>query len=388
MTKKEVQKYILPLALSISALCILGLGFLITKGNSDQEPLAVEAVPLSQELSAQAFEKCLETQDVAVKVSCWTEFIEQKMYSEGLEKTFESFREIYKADPVFVAEGCHGAVHSIGEIAYAFYKSGGQILFSEDASSCGYGFYHGFIGKLLHEKPDIQEAVKFCGSLQSELNGYDETAYNTCFHGIGHGMVEEEPLSEYYWGNFDALLVPALKLCSTLPEEFMKHQCVDGAFNGLNKFMVHGLYGYTYNTADPFAWCDQFKDNRINFMSCHFETAQSFVPKGVITEDLTTILPYIEELDQELQIMVLDTAIGNFMQSDIIKEDNSKYFRQCAAFTDPIYARACLNGIVGGFFAYGEPGNEAKKAQVFCDSPAATEDQRLLCKELMVSYVQ
>lgn len=337
-------------------------------------------------LKEHTFDECLDTADIALKVTCWTEFLEYTMHTQGMLRTFEIFTEVYRADPDFVAQGCHGAVHVLGEIAYDIYRDNGDIRFSEETSACGYGFYHGFLGKLLQERPDIEEAVAFCESLKSSPDNDNERIFTTCFHGIGHGMVEETPLPEYYWGNTQRLLVPALKTCGTLPEPYQQRECADGAFNGLSQFMIRNQYEFSYNSEDPLAWCDQFKENRINFTSCNFETAQSFAAT-VIEDDVKEIIPFLEGLDTEIQLMVLDIAVGGLMQEDVIKEDNSDYFVQCRVFETPQMRRACLNGAVGGLLEHGEPGNEAEKPIAFCASPIATQDEKIVCEELLASYL-
>lgn len=380
MMLSTLKQHTLPISLLGVAVAVLVAGFMVLHHPAQD----TEARPSS--FYGQTFATCLETTDIPEKVSCWTGFIEEKMHTVGLQDTFDIFTEIYRADPDFVAHGCHGAVHSIGEIAFDLYASGTPLQFSDETAACGYGFYHGFLGKLLHADPDMQGAVRFCESLRNSMTEDGEGAYITCFHGIGHGMVEEEPLHEYYWGNFEALLDPALATCSTLPEPFQQRECVDGAFNGLNIFMSNDRYGFTYDTSDPFGWCDRFKENRMYFVSCHFEMSQSFVAKGIITDDAAQVLPYIEGLDTELQRIVVEIAVGNMLQSGIIQDDHSDYFRQCGNFPSEELAYACLNGIVGGLFAYGEPGNELEKAQAFCDSSNATMLQREQCEQLIISY--
>lgn len=381
----KLRKYMLPLAVALVAACVFGVGSLVME-NFDKSAADLEAAPLTIEGSSQAFQRCLQTTDIPLKVSCWTEFIEQKMYSEGLGKTFEIFTDIYKADPDFVAQGCHGAVHVIGEIAYDIYKNDGDIQFSEETTACGYGFYHGFLGKLLHEKPDIAEAVQFCESLKSSPENDKERIFTTCFHGIGHGMVEETPLPEYYWGNIEALLIPALKTCGTLPEAFQQRECADGAFNGLSRFMTNNEYGFTYNLEDPLGWCSQFKESRINYLSCNFEMAQNFA--ALIIEEAEEVLPFLDGLDEETQIMVTDIAVGGLLQEDVIRDDNSDYFLQCREFPSPQLHRACLNGVVGGMLEHGEPGNEEAKPMAFCASPIATEEEKIICNELLASYMK
>ncbi len=335
-----------------------------------------------------SFEKCLGMKDVALKTSCWIDFLQEEMYREGLQKAFEMFTLIYRSDPDFVAVGCHGAVHTLGEAAYDLYRNGDKVEFSESTTVCGYGFYHGFLGKLLHEKPDMEDAVKFCESLRDSASGSRGSAiFSTCFHGIGHGMVEESPLPEYYWGNAAALMDPALKACSTLPEAFQQRECADGAFNGLTRFMISDKYDFTYDAKDPLGWCSRFKDNRIYFVSCNFEMSQHFAVR-VIHEGVKDIVPFLEGLDEEVQAIVVENAVAGMMQADVVRDDNSDYFEQCRIFTNAALNRACLHGVVGGFFGHGEPGNEAKKAIEFCASSVATEAERKSCDGLVKAYMQ
>lgn len=387
ITTRKRHALALILILVLTAICIFTLGTFLV--NTDQGGTSAEKTAYaSREFRGQTFEDCLQTTDINQKVDCWLAYLTEKVHTEGLKRTFEIFTEIYNADPAFIAQGCHGAVHVIGEAAYDLYASGAPLEFSDKTAVCGYGFYHGFLGTLLHADPDMQGAVEFCESLRDSMSKNGDEAYTTCFHGIGHGMVEEEPLHEYYWGNIEALLDPALATCSTLPETFQQRECVDGAFNGLNIFMSNGKYGFTYDIADPFGWCDRFKDTRMYFVSCHFEMAQSFVAKGLITDEATQVLSYITQLDPELQHIVVDVAVGNMLQSDVVNDDHSDYFRQCGNFPSDDLEYACLRGIVGGLLAYGEPGNEEQKARTFCASPQATNDQRMTCEEILAAYTQ
>ena len=337
-----------------------------------------------------SFDQCLHMSPINLKVACWAAFLDHKMQTEGVIKAFEVFTEVYNADPEFVAMGCHGAVHLMGEGAYDLYKKGGKVDFTSNTTVCGYGFYHGFLGRLLRDRPDLDEAVLFCDALRDSYEpSQGDSIYRTCFHGIGHGMVEETPLPEYYWGKAEALIDPALKACSLLPEAYQHRECADGAFNGLTRFMVNDLFGFTYNTEDPLGWCERFKDNRINYVSCNFELSQHFATQDEImhNRNMADILPFLEGLDREVQVIVVETAVGGLIQSDVIREDNSDYFRKCEVFTEEALHYACIRGLVTGFFNFGEPGNEAPKARAFCASEEATDWQRSVCEEALASYV-
>jgi hypothetical protein len=376
LTLIKIRPYMLPLLAGLVLISIAGVWLF----GRDAEPIA------ATKTETPTFDACLGTEDIPLKVSCWTAFFEHTMQTEGLQKTFEVFAKIYKADPAFVAEGCHGAVHVIGEMAYDIYRNDGDIQFSEETTACGYGFYHGFLGKLLHEKPNLEDAVRFCESLKSSPQNDKERIFTTCFHGIGHGMVEETPLAEYYWGNIDALLIPALETCGTLPEAYQQRECADGAFNGLSRFMTAGEYGFSYNTEDPLGWCGRFKENRINYTSCNFEMAQNFA--ATIIEKPGEVLPFIEGLDHETQIMVVDIAVGGLLQEDVVNDDHSDYFIQCRVFETPELKYACLNGVVGGLLEHGEPGNESAKPTAFCASSIATEEERASCNKILTSYLR
>lgn len=344
---------------------------------------------IDKTLEVVTFDECLHMSPIGMKVSCWTVFLDHKIQTLGVVEAFKVFTDVYNADPEFVALGCHGAVHLMGEEAYDLYKEGGTVEFATTTTVCGYGFYHGFLGKLLHDKPDLNEAVKFCEALRDSYNGGGHDGiYQTCFHGIGHGMVEESPLPEYYWGNADALIDPALKACGLLPTADQQRQCADGAFNGLTRFMVFSLFGFTYNTDDPLGWCERFKNNRINYVSCYFELSQHFATQEKIMHggNIADILPYIEGLDPEVQFIVVETAVGGLMQVGVTKEDNSEYFERCSVFPVFELEYACLRGIVTGYFNFGEPGNEAPKAREFCSSPNATEKQRAACEEILATF--
>lgn len=329
------------------------------------------------------FTTCLETPEISEKITCWEAFIGDIVQSQGITAAFKMFTEVYKADPEFVSYGCHGVAHVIGENAYSLYQKDSDIKLTEDTAVCGYGFYHGFIEKLLHDNPDLDNVKEFCNELTLLLGDADAGIRTNCFHGIGHGLVEEDPLPEYYWGDFDRLLGPAHKLCHSVtdvPAEV--RECVDGTFNGLMRFMVYDRYGFEYNREDPLGWCRRFEDQPIEFESCVFESAQHFAML-VVDYDVSKIPQFMEGFSEEFQKMVVSTAVAGMMQRDIIRADNSDYFQKCASLNSDVLEKSCIDGVLNGFSAHGEPGNERQKAVEFCDAPVATSEQAQYCKQVL-----
>ena len=331
------------------------------------------------------FKLCLEMPKGSEKTSCWGDFVKYQVHTHGVQDAFEALGEAYNTDQDFAAE-CHGAVHEIGDAAYDLYIEGKSINFSSDTTVCGYGFYHGFLGRFFNDNPDITEAVAFCESFTGETPGITDSLITNCFHGMGHGMVEEEPLPEYYWGNKDRLLDPALAACGKLPGVHEQRQCFDGVFNGFGAFMHSNKYGFTFDPKQPFLLCDEYADQQLVFVSCYFEMAQSFAAR-VVGYDVEKIKLYIENVDEEIQDIVISVAVAAMMQSQVLREDNSDYFQRCQTFEAAHRERSCLHGVLNGFFAHGEPGNEAEKAYIFCAAPNATEEQGLMCEELLADHI-
>lgn len=334
----------------------------------------------------ETFDTCLHENNLSLKITCWNEYLRTQISQRGVAAAFVALKQVYNADPEFVSYGCHGAVHEIGEAAYAVYQEEGDLALDADTGVCGYGFFHGFMEQLLYDNPNLDNAREFCDGLTAKLGGELRGIRTNCFHGIGHGMVEEDPLPEYYWGNLGALVDPALEVCSRIsPERGEVRECADGAFNGLMRFMVYDKYGFEYNENDPLTWCDRYRDNEIFFESCLFESAQHFASQ-VINYDIARIVPFIEGYDESLQSMMVRTVVAGMLQRDIVREDNSDYFSRCWVLPTDALQQSCLGGVLNGFIAHGEPGNEQQKAKQFCESPQATKEQADLCHRLLTAY--
>jgi hypothetical protein len=312
---------------------------------------------------------CVEMSETNEKVSCWYDLILKVFDEEGLKNAFALLEIAHEVDPDFISLGCHGVVHEIGDYAFAAYMKDDSFEFIKETSTCGYGFYHGFLEQLLHENPDISLAREFCRNLTIQGKESD-SARVTCFHGIGHGLVAEEPLPEYYWGNHLVLMDEGLRVCDVISDVLAEvSECVDGVFNAVILFKSQNKYGYSYDITNPFGWCDDFKENSLYYKFCIYESSQDFAV-SVLMKDMSGVWGYIKNLDVHLQEIVVHIAVAGMMQGDIIQPDHSSYVQHCLDVDQAHLYSSCIDGVMLGFSAHGETEKRVLQAYKFCRSAA------------------
>ncbi|MBI3420893.1 MAG: hypothetical protein HY006_02415 [Candidatus Sungbacteria bacterium] len=314
------------------------------------------------------------------KQQCWEESINETLHKKGLEATFALFAHFYATEPSFASQGCHWYAHKIGEYVYRLFKQGKPFTLVPEVSYCGYGFFHGFMEFLLHDDPNLEHAKEFCGLVEKELSAKAPRSRINCYHGIGHGFVEDPP-DKRFWGNPDAMIKKSLEICEHIsPNPIETKECSEGAFNAVILLMEQGKYGLSLEKDNFFRFCnDQPRTYRLY---CYYEMAQKLdslsnrsLPK--IGEFAKTIP---DDQDGHIAEMVVGTGAAALMQSDIIKEDHTDYIFACRKLGSRL-ALPCIKGVIGGFLAHGEPDKEYIKALAFCRSPELLSDERSACYE-------
>jgi len=309
------------------------------------------------------------------KQQCWDETMSQTIKSAGLEAAFDLLGDLYTADPEYVAKGCHWNAHQIGEAAYHLFTNGQDLAISPKSAYCGYGFYHGFMGLLLRNDSDLSKARHFCDKVGRTLSEKAPISRLNCYHGIGHGLIEDPP-DPKTWGKPQAMLDPALKICEQVSdrEEEIK-DCSNGSFNAVVLFMENSQYGLSLNKADPFWLC---RDQRpIHKYNCYYETSQKLDYLGNF--DIPTIGKIITGIkDQAMAEVAAHTALASLLQHDIQGEDFTKYVTGCHSFSGQLRLE-CIRGASGGFMAHGNPGEEYVKAIKFCQLNGLADDERDVC---------
>lgn len=100
------------------------------------------------------------------------------LIKENPPQAFQRFKEILQDTPI-AHNTCHGIAHQTGHTAFETY--GFQKAMAYQNGLCGGGYIHGIIEArfgLLQEKDLISQVPTIC-----------DAGNNSCYHGIGHGLM-------------------------------------------------------------------------------------------------------------------------------------------------------------------------------------------------------
>jgi len=325
--------------------------------------------------------------ELAQKQACWDEQLEIVLKTEGIDAAFDFFVDLYRTEPE-VPKACHGWGHILGEAAYEVYSEGAEFALRRETSYCGYGFYHGFIEKLIQATGDIYSTYDFCNYITEQLGDQLAGVYGNCVHGIGHGSTAWIIEDERFWGDFQAVADEGLRVCENLfdnPGEL--RSCYDGVFNELQQDLYHSEYELSYTSFlakdDPFWHCRRQEDRHKE--SCYFEFIGLFA--DIFDGDLFAATDFVvsqienpEDADSSIAKLAAD-----FMQDDIVKDDYTRNVKACRGVPEYLY-EPCFGGIVNGFIQHGEPEKQHVKGLAFCQSSLLSQRERDMCYSSMLSF--
>ncbi len=321
-----------------------------------------------------------EGQGLREKEQCWDNLLVDAYESKGVGGAFDAFVQLYADDAEFVSTGCHKHAHGIGDIFYAEYKRKKGNLdsldFPEETIYCGYGFYHGLFEHMFRDSPDPKLAVEVCNRLDKRLSNNIPRFRLNCFHGIGHGFVQEP--DRPVWGNAQAMVEPGLRVCEAIsPNMSEVRECMQGTFNVISDWIWRKQYKLAPEEHTPMRLCEE-QATRERSLACYYEFSMHL--ESIAGPDLWEISRrYINGIkDDVVAGMVINSVAAALMQKAIVLEDHTKYIRDCYRLDARLH-RDCIIGVSGGFVAHGEPGREYVKALAFCGSNLLTDVDRDAC---------
>lgn len=327
--------------------------------------------------------ECLESG--VVKMTCFTGLIDQELSRGGLPAAFDAIAYLYDFDRDF-ASVCHGNVHELGDAAYHAFLAGEELQLSPKASYCGYGFFHGFMEKLISAEGSADRGIAFCKQVGEELRAETTDAEGACYHGIGHGAVDGTYPET--WGNPQAMVAPGLALCerifatSTIERgDFGPlYRCVTGAYNSLEVLSQDTKYGLQELEDNPFEFCSA---QRVSYRpGCYTNMLPILLRTS--EENLPTIVQNVEALPDEwggyaMRQSVVADLVHEFMRihlSDPKKVEVGIGF--CRSLNTP-FQTPCIEGLAGGSLKYGPPEREYEGALEVCASVLLTGAERGAC---------
>lgn len=327
--------------------------------------------------SIQFVASCTDIIGRSEKEQCWDNQLQLTIQNQGLDAAFELFVKLYKTDPM-IPKGCHGWAHILGEEAFELFKEDKEVILRKETAYCGYGFFHGFIEKLLQTTDDIKKTREFCVRAAEQLGDRAPLTYTNCIHGIGHGSVEIE--NPALFGNFQAMLMPGLEICEAIADQpHDLRDCRDGAFNAMSLYAWYQEYGLSIDKEDLFTYCrDQQEEHK---SSCYFEFVGSISLATNHNFEKAVQIILSENISSEISVRTISKLAADFMQDDIVNPDQAKNVLGCRRLLE-FLQRPCFKGILVGFVAHGQPGIEHIKLLQFCQDSLLTMEERETCYEL------
>lgn len=317
----------------------------------------------------------------AAAAQCWEKTVDEAVGRGDVSGALTLVSRMHDAYPG-MAETCHALTHAIGTGAYRLYSRGKQFEITSKTAYCSYGFYHGFMEELVSRKRDMGVARSFCAYVDEKIRRESPDASLQCFHGIGHGTVNNhDPKS---WGNEDALVLSALELCSDVASNSDElSRCATGVFNGIAIFYTTGEYNLTVDRRDPLKICRKqearFQDpcyismNTLLLSLADYELASASLYLGSIPDAGMARHAMIN----------LASPVGT---RNIDETNHDKTVAVCRTVPARLHL-SCIQGYAYGFLEHGVPGKEYIKPLAFCGLDILTKEEQNACFEYILSYL-
>jgi len=322
---------------------------------------------------------------LATSSVCYSERVKEVFSRDGLSSAFDLVAYVYANDARF-ADNCHGEMHVLGADAYALFVQQKPITLNDKASSCGYGFYHGFMQALLYATHDYADARAFCAYAGKQVpypEGYTEGA---CYHGIGHGFTDGGDSSLV--GNPVAMAVPGLEVCENVASSVpaWEYRCYSGVFNSMailaqdpnNKIDMHD---------DPYLFCKTHGYDELKRKACYAEMNTLVVAMSKRNIDKT--VSYIDTIeDPTYRLRALESAMAVYGAYEPGAADlPQKVAHTCARYKTP-WQEACVGAVVSGMLEMGTPGSQQVAVLALCSSSELTAAMQGACYTQLIDVPQ
>lgn len=360
---KPTKRFFKPILYSLVAVLVVTIAaFNVPKKVSDSQALKDQA----------EFENPCASYIDGQKLQCWDDLMDYTLEREGLDSAFVLMDNLFQSEPTFVAN-CHGFAHKLGEKAYTYFATNQQFSLPNKTSYCGYGFYHGFMEKLLHSKGTLDQARAFCKQAGDQLKNQNADAQGACYHGIGHGAVEDVTDPKLY-GKPQAIIQPSLDLCEQISDSEDKlFRCVTGVFNALEIVTTQGRYNLSLNRQDPLWFCRTQPENYKRACYTQMVVAVMHISGNdfVKAAEIINTIPEDNWAKESLSGLVVELVrLGRIDYQETIN-----FCRDLSAR----FHLPCITGFAEGFLKYGPPQSEYIKAVDFCSSPLLAGEEREAC---------
>lgn len=311
-------------------------------GFHDHMAAGVQGTIVVYGLPGEGVAECLARSSKAeISPECWEADVTRVLHKEGIDAAFVLIDKLYKEDPRF-QRSCHDVMHLLGSSAYERYAMDEAVTDHPQASYCGYGFYHGFIEKmLLSEGPTHYDKVReYCESLATPTSGGGS---GSCFHGIGHAIFDT--LDSSMWGDGAAMVEEGTRMCEfALVDTEARIRCASGVHNSFANAMSRLSYSLSYQGFDAIKFCRTLPEE-------YRETCFGEVLTGQIRNinlDRAQALDLLRTLTPGERALEYYYYFATEAKRDISHFDSKAYAAACEQLGSEDWTRRCIAGVVQG----------------------------------------
>jgi hypothetical protein len=320
---------------------------------------------------------CAELPDPRNQAGC------MEIYFKNISNTatFQEANAIFTDIAARYPRSCHTFAHDLGKNAYFAYLDGSlPDDFGQGASSCGYGFWHGFTTAMQAHK-GLSAAEEFCTSLRGGTNMQVQSNQMNCYHGIGIGFVPDPP-PEHLWGVFQPLIDPGLSFCDTLDgNPYYKDRCLTGVFHAMTVYMQTHIYGFAFDE-NSLSLCEM---QAHQFQASCFNTLVAALPEFTGFDLERTVAILKESVPEVLLNEVFAYAAIIFVDAEASVEEDGRFIKQCEAI-DLDFRPLCISAVINKLYNNGIPGVEYSKAIDFCAGSWVRAEEHADCFDQAASY--
>jgi hypothetical protein len=216
---------------------------------------------------------------------------------------------------------------------------------------------------------------------KEQLSDIVPDVLGACFHGIGHGLVDDD--GEAQWVSESKMVDLPLKFCSkAATEEHLLYRCSSGVFNSLA--IAYTDNRVTATRSDPLGFCKQLEIPTFR-MACYDEMNTYLIK--LASDDYVIAVKHIETIPIDGEAK---SAARSLAQSYSNKRSEKKELLEAVDSCRSTQERlrlSCIFGFSAGLVEKGAPRNEQIKSIEFCTLESLKDDEIQACFDGLLWYM-